>query len=426
MRTLLAPRRAIPHDGAEGAGTLRLHYGVLEPRTNLPCLWIRASTFFGDDYGSPRSLPHAPPGRVDDLPVLFVAGDGDPCIRRSDRRIETTADLVASAFFLLSGYEETVDPTRDEHGRMSSGRSYASRSGLLAEPLVDHYATILAKFLGELIGTRLTRPAWTGEGFALVPSHDVDAVRPPRRSHGRAETVADPILEIEARHAVKSTFFFLAKREDPIKERYDLGDRKARKALQAVRRAGSEVALHGSYFCLERPGELIRERDALQAAAKEPRGYRQHYLRLPQDGLRQIEQAGFRYDSSLGWADAIGFRNGTARPFHPYDFGERRALRLVEMPLVVMDRTLQKYLGLEPDAAWEMLERVLEAVRRTEGCASVLWHPEFFDVVRHAGYDGLYEKTLAWLLDSGGKALTGKDAARAWKRHVRAAHDAHD
>ncbi len=399
----------------EGEEPILVHYGAAAPPTGRPTLWIRPSTFFSDDYGTSRSLPSLPAARIDGLPVLFTVDGEEPLLRRADRLIETTADFVASAFFLLSGYEETVDSTRDEHGRFPAARSFLGRAGMLAEPLVDRYAALLADLVAELAATRLCFPPWDGEGFALVLSHDVDSVRPPRRLPGRATTVADPILKVEASHGVRSTFFFIAGGEDPVRPRYELGDRKAQRALRAARRAGAEIALHGSYHCLDRSGALEAERDALQAAAKKPRGYRQHYLRLPPGGLARLERAGFRYDSSLGWADALGFRNGTARPFHPYDFRERRALRLVEIPLVVMDRTVEKHLELEPGAAWSALVRVLEAVRSAGGCAAVLWHPEFFDLLRHPGYDALYERTLGWLLDSGGRALTGKEAARAWK-----------
>ncbi|MEE8467272.1 MAG: polysaccharide deacetylase family protein [Planctomycetota bacterium] len=419
LDALLGAVGVVRDDGLRREESVLVHYGSQPPDRDRPSLWIQASSFFGQAYGTNASLPGASIERLDGLPVLFSAGDETPRVLRSELRIETSVDLVAATFFLLSGYEETVDGFRDEHGRFPAARSAASRAGLTLEPLVDRYAAWLASLLGELAGCALAVPAWDREGFALALSHDVDGLRPPQRPEGRASSVVAPILELEARHDVHSTFFFITGGEDPVRERYEITDKRARRALREVRRAGSEIALHGSYFCMREPGCMEAEKAALCAAVKEPRGYRQHYLRLPADGLARLDRAGFRYDSSLSWPDAPGFKNGTARPFHPYDFGQRRALALLEIPLVVMDRTLEKYLALDAQAAWGVLLEILVAIETVGGCSALLWHPEFFDSLRHPGYDALYEKTLVWLRDSGGRALTGKQVARAWKRRDR-------
>jgi peptidoglycan/xylan/chitin deacetylase (PgdA/CDA1 family) len=416
LRALLSQCGVELVDGAGAA--VRLHYGRSSPPDALPTLWIRASTFF-DEYGSPRAAPALPLARLDGLPLLYLAAGSECAVTRSRARLETTADLVASAFYLLSGYEESVDPRRDAHGRFLAEQSFQGRAGLLAEPLVDDYAALLARLLGELAGVPVQPPSWDGHGFALVPSHDVDGVKP--RGLG---SVLDPILALEAEHGVRSTCFFLASEEDPVKPRYVLEDKHARRALRVARKHECEIGLHGSYWCLDRPGLLETERASLEAAAKEPRGFRQHYLRLPSGALARLERAGFRYDSSLGWPDALGFRNGTARPFRPFDLEARRELRLVEIPLVAMDRTLQKYLQLEAEAAWCALEPVLEALRRAGGCGSVLWHPEFFDGERHPGFGALYARLLGWLRDHGGRALTGKDATHAWKAYRSSCHAA--
>jgi len=415
----------IRDDALREESSLLVHYGSQAPAEGRPGLWIRPSSFFGAAYGTQASLPGGSPARLDGLPVLFSAGDEPPRVLRSEKRIETSVDLVAATFFLLSGYEETVDGSRDEHGRFTAEQSATGRAGLTLEPLVDRYTSLLASLLGELAGRPFAVPAWDREGFALALSHDVDGLRPPQRPGGRAAGVVTPVLELEERHDVHSTFFFITGGEDPVRERYEITDKRARRALREVRGAGSEIALHGSYFCMREPSSMESEKAALTSAVKEPRGYRQHYLRLPADGLARLDRAGFRYDSSLGWPDAPGFKNGTARPFHPYDFEQRRALALLEIPLVVMDRSLEKYLGLDAESAWDVLLEILGAIETTGGCCSLLWHPEFFDVDRHAGYDALYERALVWLRDSGGRALTGKQVARAWKRRDKVDPHAH-
>jgi peptidoglycan/xylan/chitin deacetylase (PgdA/CDA1 family) len=392
----------------EGEAIVGLHYGASRPKAARPTLWIRRSSFFGADWGMPRSIPAIPLARIEGLPLLF--GESPLRWERGKDLVETSADFVASAFFVLSGHEETIRPERDEHGRLRACDSLLGRAGLLLDPLVDRYADRISLELAGLAGRE---PEAVGE-FAIVLSHDVDGLRAPR-----SRTAVDPILEVEARFGVRSTFFFLARKEDPVRPRYDLSEKEARRAIRAAKVAGAEVGLHGSYFAVEREGVLEGEVETFRREVGEPRGYRQHYLRVPPGGLGRLETAGFRWDSSLGWADAVGFRNGTARPFRPFDSRARRALNLVEIPLVAMDRTLQKYLDLDAEAAWEPLRAALGAVRAARGCASVLWHPDFFDADRHPGYDRLYERMVAWIREAGGRAPSGREVAREWRSRAR-------
>ena len=70
-------------------------------------------------------------------------------------------------------------------------------------------------------------------------------------------------------------------------------------------------------------------------------GHRYHYLRVdPHRNLAPLAGLGFRYDTTLGFPDALGFRAGIAHPFRPWDFARDRPANLVEVPLAVMDATL--------------------------------------------------------------------------------------
>ena len=72
-------------------------------------------------------------------------------------------------------------------------------------------------------------------------------------------------------------------------------------------------------------------------------GVRYHYLRaLYHETLPLLEQAGFTYDTTMAFAEHEGFRCGCSFPFRPYSLAEERPLDLVELPLAVMDGTLQE------------------------------------------------------------------------------------
>ena len=109
-------------------------------------------------------------------------------------------------------------------------------------------------------------------------------------------------------------------------------------------------------------------------------GNRHHYFHLdpddPNETLRRHEQAGFLYDSSVIFEAYPGFRRGICHPFHPFHAGERRELRLVEVPPSLMDdhfgRRLANNRVSSPDAC--ALE-LLDVARATGGAVTIDYHP---------------------------------------------------
>ena len=152
----------------------------------------------------------------------------------------------------------------------------------------------------------------------------------------------DRILEDERRCGASSTFFLLADHahefDGAAVESYE---RLRPRLVETLQDAEAEVGLHGSYSAADDAGRIAREKERLEKLSGPVQGQRYHYLRVdPHRNLGALEAAGFAYDSSLGFGDAVGFRAGIAHPFRPWDF-ERDAPRgLVEVPLAAMDVTL--------------------------------------------------------------------------------------
>jgi hypothetical protein len=340
-------------------------------------------------------------------------------------RGELPEDDLAAGFFHLARVEERNGP-RDEHGRF---RAEWSRLDPLDPPLErlrkrlgvdDRSFTVAlthdvdnpwrwtrigvrgsaARLKRNVLGVRFG-PAFR-EATALVaaPVHRVRGTDPNWRF--------EQILAEERRSGAHgSTFFVLAGHHDPhdgsSPETYD----KLRPQLvETLRETGAEIGLHGSYTAADDPARLGDEKAALEALAGPVAGHRYHYLRA--DPHRNVAQLPFRYDTTLAFPDALGFRSGIARPFHPWDFERDAPADVLEIPLAAMDATLaeERYLGLSAKRAAPRLDALLDWAAANGGAFAVLWHPDRFDPLSSGGWDRLYSRVLDRIQARGGSCVS--------------------
>ena len=364
-------------------------------------------------------------GFGDDLPYDAAAWE------QIDRGERPVGDELADGFFHLARVEERNGP-RDEHGRFRAEWS-------CLDPL-DPPLERLRRKLG--VATRDDRPR-----FTIALTHDVDTpwrwtriglrgaaarlkqnVRHARLGPAVRETTGlatvplhrlrgtDPnwrfeqiLAEERRRGATGSSFYVIASHHDPhdgaAAEAYD---RLRPRLVETLLEAGGEVGLHGSYTAADDPARLAAEKHKLEALAGPITGHRYHYLRVdPHRNLSPLADVGLRYDTTLGFPDALGFRAGIARPFRPWDFEREEPLDLIEVPLAAMDATLaeERYLGLAAKRAEPQLMQLLDRAAEFGGAFAVLWHPDRFDPATSGGWDRLYSRLLAGAQERGGSCV---------------------
>jgi hypothetical protein len=274
-----------------------------------------------------------------------------------------------------------------------------------------------------------------GDRFLVALTHDVDllgegryvtALR--RLARGRFDEGLALLLDATLRRdpafphdlmGPRSTCFFLARQEDP----HDGYPERYRPALgRALARAyadGREVGLHASYRARERAGAISEEAAALLKSPSNSlllSGLRHHYLRSDPDRLAaELRAAGLRYDSSVGWPSLPGLRAGTPYPYRLWD-AERREPGAWELPLVLMDATLaeERYLGVDPDRAYEVAVETLEPVAEHGGAVAILWHPPSHHPRLSRGHDRVYRRLLAWIEEHGGRTGTAAETLNRW------------
>jgi hypothetical protein len=197
-------------------------------------------------------------------------------------------------------------------------------------------------------------------------------------------------------------------------------DRLRPRLVETLLAGGAEVGQHGSYTAATDLEQLAREKAVLESLAGPVVGHRYHYLRVDVErNLVPLERLGLGYDSSLGFADAPGFRAGIAHPFRPWDWEGDRPAGIVEIPLVVMDGTLaeDRYLGLSADEARPRLEQIVEWAAEHGGGFSVLWHTDRYDAPTARGWDRLYFHLIRRVSELGGVCVTARalaEEADAW------------
>lgn len=226
------------------------------------------------------------------------------------------------------------------------------------------------------------------------------------------------ILDVEARHGFRSTFFVLHDRRWRRRgARYDVTAPALRRIAEMIRAAGGEIGLHGGYYRFNQAAAYRESREILQAAlGGEIVGIRNHFLRFSGAETWAAQQAaGFRYDSTFGHADRIGARAGRLFPFFAADPATGRKLDIVELPLTVMDVALFQ----EPLSGAEALERAWRAIEpalAAGGLVTLLWHNDCFNEPEFREWQWTYEQLLARLAARRPWCATGAEIAAWWRK----------
>ncbi len=312
-------------------------------------------------------------------------------------------DPFAATFYCLSRYEEYLPFAPDAHGRFPATASRLDALGWLRQPLVEQWAQAVGKCLQAHFPNLPLRPP----AYAWQPTFDIDNayafrhkgfwrttarlatdLRPGRWAHLRARWRVlrgqqpdpfDTYDRLQAWHAAagpRPIFFFLVGNYG----RFDKNLPAHRAPLQKLicqTAAHADIGLHPSYPSSEQPTRFATERARLTVICPRPVfRSRQHYLRfrLP-DTYRHLRAAGLTEEHSMGFADAIGFRAGTSRPFWWYDLLQEAVTDLRVVPFACMDVTLRRQFATAP-AALAAVGELIDHVRAAHGQFTTLFHNE--------------------------------------------------
>ena len=282
--------------------------------------------------------------------------------------------------------------------------------------------------------------------FAVCLTHDVDDIYPPfthaamsMASHagrldirGLNEDILWPrhgkkaspyrnfsrIMELEEKYGATSSFYFMATDRDVKRFRYNIEDLEG--DLGAIVDKGWEVGLHGGYYAYDRLEEIKKEKARLEKVlGRNTIGYRNHYLRFSVPKTWEyLEKAGFRYDTTIGYNQTVGFRNGMCHPYRPYDRTDGKYRDILEIPMAIMDCSVFEQ-GRTQEGAWELAKQLVDAAEQYHGVVTLLWHNDAFGVPFRDGWVKLYNKLLKYSSDKNAWITSGENICRWWEKNGR-------
>lgn len=323
-------------------------------------------------------------------------------------------DYLSSVFYLINSLQEMGSNAIDEIGRFLFSKSYQQKFNCATDNIVQSYFDKMCTEIPQLKAFKEN-----SKKTRIFLSHDIDTVNGAllqdgyfALKKGRMDWLVsllfrnifistdwlniDKIMKIESEYDFKSTFFWLVN-QGKVSGRlsnsdYDFKSKKIVDTVLLVEKNKWNNGLHKSISDESFQDELRKLKTKTVAN-------RYHYLRFtPHEDYPKIESAGLKFDSSLGFPDAIGFRNSYGLPFQPFNINERRKYSFVECPLHVMDTTYHFYLKRPPS---EMVKDVkLFFEKNSRNCViSVLFHNNYFSEYKFGEYFKSIKELLSYFYD---------------------------
>jgi peptidoglycan/xylan/chitin deacetylase (PgdA/CDA1 family) len=317
-------------------------------------------------------------------PVLYGRNE-NKIIYQAGTTFYCDVDIFGGIFFFLTLYEEVVIKKYDEHERFNYLDSIIYKSKLYKRPVVNEYLDILISLLKKINFDCKIK----NKKYHLILSHDIDVpfsynakiynflrnifadillrktlLVPLKKIFSRLIPIKylkykldpynnfDYIMNTSDRFGIKSTFNFIAiYGNDGIDGRYDIEDIYFRKIFKLIKSRGHHIGLHPSYNSIDNNLLLNSQVDKFKKVTDYNKDIdvqlssRQHYLRWRNPTTWQLyEDCGINQDSSIGSEYFNGFKCGTCYEYPVYNLFTRKQLKLTELPLLVMDVCVFKFM----------------------------------------------------------------------------------
>lgn len=357
-----------------------LNIGLFYSKKKVDGRWIQQASLMNESNVSAQT-------------VSLESFQNQPCFA-----FDGVIDPIASIFYHLTRYEEYLARKKDKHSRFPLSASIIPIEWL-EKTMCDRWAEEIIKLSGGQLKESY--------GASIIPTFDIDntyayklkTIRRKIFSILKDASMAniarikerlslskgnkDPydtyreIKNINKRFPATRVFWLVGERG-----RYDrnisIKNKYHRRLIREIKAAGLTIGLHPSYASLNNGRRISIEKSKLEVVVFEKvTNSRQHYLRftLPRT-YRILEKIGFKDEYSMGYAEHVGFRCGTARPHVWFNLDKNATSRLTVHPFAYMDGTLREYMELNIDESKSKISELYAEVHRYGGDFIFIWHNE--------------------------------------------------
>ncbi|UOY05179.1 polysaccharide deacetylase family protein [Muricauda sp. SCSIO 64092] len=357
---------------------------------------------------------------INDIQIRVQDWEGIPCFFATDERSNIPFDIFSASFYLLSRYEEYLPHVKDELGRFPPETSVAYEHGFLDTPVVDLWSHKFLKILMARFSDIMVKPkkyrftsivnVTTSHCFALRGFgrsaagffYDLSGLKLSRmvkRIVVWFNPKKDPydnfsrLVEIHKKFRAKTMFFFQFAAYSAHDKNISIHKNRFRYLIKSVADY-SIVSLSASMAAGADVDTLKKEKMQLSNLINRPIKYsrmRYNKVFVPHT-YRDLVEAEFTDDYSLGYTHYLGFRAGTSVPFPFYDINLEVQQPIKIHPFAVCDYALRKHGNKE--GIFAQLDQMYRKVKLVKGDFILVFSNELLGEKHKINWLELYESLL--------------------------------
>ena len=357
---------------------------------------------------------------INDLQIKIGNWEGVPCFFSAGDRSSIPFDIFSASFYLLSRYEEYLPHLKDVHGRFPPTESLAYKNNFLKLPVVDIWALkLFAKLKERFPDLKSKEERYKFTSVIDVTSSHSYANRGLARSFAglvldlsglkfkrTAERISvwfdhkkDPynnydwLIACHKKYKINSLFFFQFAEYSTFDKNVSTNNNKFKFLIKSISDY-HKVSLCASYSSFNDIDLLKKEKKALSNIINRPvNASRLRYNRVDIPvSYRNLVEAEFTDDYTMGYTHEIGFRASTARTFYFYDINLE-----VQQPIKIHPFTIHDYAFLKMESMDDIIEKIhdlYEAVKNVNGNFITVFSNELFGEANSISWKEIYEHIL--------------------------------
>ncbi len=329
-------------------------------------------------------------------------------------------DMFASAFYLLSRYEEYLPHHVDQYKRFGASNSVAYHFRFLRQPMVNYYIELLK----ETLLNRMPELVFKVHKFEFIPTYDIDNAYK-HKGRGLVRNILSAGKQLltfklgELTEKIKVLFF---RQKDPfdtyakldrLHKKYNLypiyfflvnrgknandtniSYRKSLfKDLVKSTKEKYEMGIHPSFYSNSNVLELKRELSIINGySGKNITKSRQHFLKVKfPDTYQNLIELGITEDYTMGYSSRPGFRTSYCHAHYWYDLSKDCTTNLRLFPFAFMDATFKYYKLYKSEKIRERLYDLYHETKRFGGVFICVFHN---DILAEERFSKIYESFL--------------------------------